>query len=77
MSRLVLVKGNDCPLCDEAKSLLKTLTEDLVKFEEKDIFSTRELHTKYWDKIPVLLKNDQELLWPFDANDIQKFNSLY
>ena len=77
MSRLVLVKSNDCPLCDEAKSLLKTLTEDLVKFEEKDIFSTRELHTKYWDKIPVLLKNNQELLWPFDANDIQKFNSLY
>jgi|TARA_B110001454_G_scaffold11573_1_gene10657 glutaredoxin len=77
LSHLILVKGNDCPLCDEAKSLLKTLTEDLVKFEEKDIFSTRELHTKYWDKIPVLLKNDQELLWPFDANDIQKFNSLY
>ena len=77
MSRLILVKGNDCPLCDEAKSLLKTLTEDLVKFEEKDIFSSRELHTKYWDKIPVLLKNNQELLWPFDANDIQKFNSLY
>ena len=77
MNHLILVKGNDCPLCDEAKSLLKTLTEDLVKFEEKDIFSTRELHSKYWDKIPVLLKNDQELLWPFDANDIQKFNSLY
>ena len=77
MSHLILVKGNDCPLCDEAKSLLKTLTEDLVKFEEKDIFSTRELHTKYWDKIPVLLKNNKELLWPFDANDIQKFNSLY
>ena len=77
MSHLVLVKSSDCPLCDEAKSLLKTLTEDLVKFEEKDIFSTRELHTKYWDKIPVLLKNDQELLWPFDANHIQIFNSIY
>ena len=76
MNHLILVKGNDCPLCDEAKSLLKTLTEDLVKFEEKDIFSTRELHSKYWDKIPVLLKNDQELLWPFDANDIQRFNSI-
>ena len=77
MSRLVLVKSNDCPLCDEAKSMLKTLTDSLVKFEEKDIYSTRELHTKYWDKIPVLLKNNQELLWPFNANDIQKFNSLY
>ena len=77
MNHLILVKGNDCPLCDEAKSLLKTLTEDLVKFVEKDIFSTRELHTKYWDKIPVLLKNNHELLWPFDTNDIQKFNSIY
>ena len=77
MSYLVLVKSNDCPLCDEAKSMLKTLSDGLVKFEEKDIYSTRELHTKYWDKIPVLLKNDQELLWPFDANDIHRFNSIY
>ena len=57
--------------------MLKTLTDGLVKFEEKDIYSTRELHTKYWDKIPVLLKNNHALLWPFDTNDIQKFNSIY
>ena len=57
--------------------MLKNLGNELVKFEEKDIYSTRELHTKYWDKIPVLLKNNHALLWPFDTNDIQKFNSIY
>ena len=45
---------------------------------KKGIFIRQEkLHTKYWDKIPVLLKNNHELLWPFDTNDIQKFNSIY
>ena len=57
--------------------MLKNLGNELVEFEEKDIYSTRELHTKYWDKIPVLLKNNHELLRPFDTNDIQKFNSIY
>lgn len=57
--------------------MLKNLGNELIEFEEKDIYSTRELHTKYWDKIPVLLKNNHELLWPFDTNDIQKFNSIY
>ena len=77
MRHLVLVKSNDCPLCEAAKSMLKNLGNELVEFEEKDIYSTRELHTKYWDKIPVLLKNNHALLWPFDTNDIQKFNSIY
>ena len=76
MSLLVLVKSNDCPLCDEAKTMLNSLSNSLVEFEEQDIYSVRELHTKYWDKIPVLLKNNQELLWPFNKEDIQKFNSL-
>jgi hypothetical protein len=34
------------------------------------------LHTKYWDKIPVLLKNDHELLWPFTLEEVKIFNSL-
>ena len=75
MSLLVLVKSNDCPLCDEAKNMLNSLSNSLVEFEEQDIYSVRELHIKYWDKIPVLLKNNQELLWPFNEEDIQKFNS--
>ena len=73
---LLLVKGKDCPLCDEAKTMLTSLENDGVKFEEKDIYSIRELHTKYWDKIPVLLKNDHELLWPFTLEEVKKFNSL-
>lgn len=55
--------------------MLNSLSNSLVEFEEQDIYSVRELHTKYWDKIPVLLKNNRELLWPFNEEDIQKFNS--
>jgi len=56
--------------------MLISLENDGVKFEEKDIYSIRELHTKYWDKIPVLLKNDHELLWPFTLEEVKIFNSL-
>ena len=50
--------------------MLISLENDGVKFDEKDIYSIRELHTKYWDKIPVLLKNDHELLWPFTLEEV-------
>ena len=34
------------------------------------------IQDKYWDKIPVLLKGESELLWPFDKNDISNFLNL-
>ena len=50
-------------------------TKDFI-LEELDIYSKRTYHDKYWDKIPVLIYNNQELLWPFDSEKIQEFLDL-
>jgi len=68
LNNILLVTGDNCPLCKKAKDKLNSI-EDLF-FEEVDIYKTREYHEKYWDKIPVLLYDDKELFWPFDENQI-------
>ena len=46
------------------------------KLKEVNIYEIREYHEKYWDKIPVLRSGDKELLWPFSAQEIEKFLAL-
>jgi len=49
----------------------------LVNFVNALHSSTKRNYVdKYWDKIPVLLKGESELLWPFDKNDISNFLEL-
>ena len=73
MKQLILVIGEKCPLCEESKKLLENLDLHNWYLEEKDIYSSRELHDKYWNKIPVLLCNNRELCWPFDVSKVQDF----
>ena len=40
---------------------------------EVDIYSKRDYVDRFWDKIPVLLINERELLWPFSSNQITNF----
>ena len=40
---------------------------------EVDIYSQRDYVDRFWDKIPVLLMNERELLWPFSSNQIANF----
>ena len=40
---------------------------------EVDIYSKRDYVDRFWDKIPVLLMNEKELLWPFSSNQITNF----
>lgn len=40
---------------------------------EVDIYSKRDYVDRFWDKIPVLLMNERELLWPFSSNQIANF----
>ena len=70
MNHLILVTSEDCPLCDEAKEMLKELTLDKFTLEEEDIYSSRELYNKYWDKIPVLIFHNRVLVWPFNLKQI-------
>ena len=76
MKELILLTGKDCHLCEQARTLLSEIeTKDFI-LEELDIYSKRTYHDKYWDKIPVLIYNNQELLWPFDSQKIQEFLDL-
>lgn len=53
----------DCPLCDEAKSVLESLVANAPRFEVEDIDITRNLglFTKYKNLIPVLEMDGKQL----------------
>ena len=72
MKEVILITGEDCPLCEEAKELLNSLHLTGLSLIEKDIYTTRKIHDKYWDKIPVLLKDNQELCWPFTSQNLKE-----
>ena len=71
MKEVILVTGKDCRLCEQAKDLLTELQDDQLIFIEKDVYSKRDYLDKYWDKIPVILFKDLELLWPFNQENIK------
>ena len=73
MKEIILVTGEDCPLCEEAKELLNSLHLTGFSFIEKDIYTTRQIRNKYWNKIPVLLKDNQDLCWPFTSQNVKEF----
>ena len=73
MKEIILITGKDCPLCKEAKELLNSLHLTGLSLIEKDIYATRQMHDKYWDKIPVLLKDNQDLCWPFTPEKVKEF----
>ena len=73
MKGLTLLTGKDCHLCDQARSLLSEFSHDDITFDEVDIYAKRIYLDKYWDKIPVLLHRERELLWPFDIKGIKDF----
>ncbi len=73
MKEILLITGKDCHLCSEARSLLLSIQTDNFEFREVDIYSKRAYVDKYWDKIPVILKQESELLWPFNIEDLKKF----
>ena len=73
MKEIILITGEDCPLCEEAKELLNSLHLTGFSLIEKDIYTTRQIRNKYWNKIPVLLKDNQDLCWPFTSQNVKEF----
>ena len=73
MKELILLSGKDCHLCEMARSLLLEIEEEEFTIKEVDIYSKREYLDKYWDKIPVLISDNNELLWPFDFKKVITF----
>ena len=72
MKELILVSGKDCHLCREAQLLLSQLNLKDYILTTVDIYSKRTYVDKYWDKIPVILYGEKELLWPFDKEKVYK-----
>lgn len=73
MKKLVLLTSKDCHLCVQALTLLNQLDLKDFDFIEEDIYSKRSYLDNYWDKIPVLLKDGNELTWPFDEKLLVDF----
>jgi len=52
----------DCHLCEEAISVLRALQRELrFELREQDITSQEALHRAYFDRIPVVLLDGEEL----------------
>lgn len=76
MHKLTLYLTECCHLCEDAKALLlplidkKAIALNCVDISESDIFIKQ-----YGTRIPVLRceKTQQELNWPFAAEDISNF----
>ena len=67
-----MVSGKDCHLCREAQYLLSKMNLKDCILTTVDIYSKRTYVDKYWDKIPVILYDEKELLWPFDKEKVYK-----
>ena len=65
-----------CHLCEQAEAMLVALRERgvTVEYEKVDIARSDELFQRYGLLIPVLQDpRGGELLWPFDAADLDRF----
>lgn len=59
MTNITLYTKSRCHLCDEMKShILKLSNEIKFTYQEVDIENNKELYEKYKDKIPVLFVNE-------------------
>ncbi|MGH3320180.1 MAG: glutaredoxin family protein [Streptosporangiaceae bacterium] len=59
--RITLLGKPDCHLCDEARTVIARVAEELgVPWEERDITRSEDDMRRYWDKIPVTLVDGAE-----------------
>ncbi|MBF4562009.1 glutaredoxin family protein [Microbacterium sp. VKM Ac-2870] len=63
MATLTIISKPDCHLCDVAREIVETvvadLPEDAVEVEEFSILDDPLLFEQWWEKIPVVLIDDQ------------------
>lgn len=54
----------NCPLCEEALLMMKLVQEDFpLTWSSVNIETNDDLHEKYMLKVPVLTKDNEELLY--------------
>jgi glutaredoxin len=66
----VLYHTEGCHLCDIAKDLVD---QSQIDYQHLDICDDANLSTRYGTQIPVLAHKEKELVWPFDAVQLQEF----
>ncbi len=60
-ARVTLIGKPGCHLCDEARAVVASVTEELgIGFEERNILDDPDLHARYWEQIPVTLVDGQQ-----------------
>jgi glutaredoxin len=74
MTVLLFYSNPDCPLCDEARELLREHAPGYA-LQEVHIEGDLALTYRYGVRIPVLRRTDngRELGWPFDAITLERF----
>ncbi|SIS43357.1 glutaredoxin family protein [Salimicrobium flavidum] len=64
-NEVTLYTRKNCPLCEEVKVWIDFLKDDYeMEFREKDIEEEDRLHEAYALKIPVVIINGKELVFP-------------
>jgi glutaredoxin len=59
---VTLYSHPDCHLCEQALELLRGLQAELVfELRERDISAEEELHRAYFERVPVVLLDGDEL----------------
>jgi uncharacterized membrane protein/glutaredoxin len=72
MIRVTLYSRKDCHLCDQAKSELDSLQQEIPhQLTVVDIDQDAAARRKYNDQIPVLVAGPYTLRAPFDAQDLK------
>jgi glutaredoxin len=62
MAEVVVYSKPDCHLCAEAMAVLARLQKDLqFALEERDITADETLHRAYFERIPVVALDGEEL----------------
>ena len=69
--KILLYTRPDCPLCDEAL----TMVEPHAEVKLVDIENRIDLLKRYGDRVPVLGRPDSgaELGWPFDEDQLESW----
>ena len=74
VTKIKLLTGPNCHLCEQAKSVLYPLiTERQIDLEEINVRDNKQLFERYGLQIPVILFADgSEKSWPFTAAQIAR-----
>jgi len=71
---VTLYSGSDCHLCEQAKTLIEPLLEQLDWYcREVNIRGDEALEARYGLRIPVLkTPSGEEKAWPFSAGQVRR-----